>query len=64
MISIIMPVYNEEKTIGKILKKICDVSSGYKKEVIVVDDGSLDKTKDNPNELKKKYNFIFCAAGL
>ena len=44
--SIIMPAYNEEKTIGKILKKI-----PKKYEIIVVDDYSSDKTA----EIAEKY---------
>jgi dolichol-phosphate mannosyltransferase len=45
-LSIIIPVYNEEKTINKILKKVVDVKiQGVEKEIIVVDDGSTDGTK-------------------
>jgi len=40
MISLIIPAYNEEKTIGTIVKK----AKRYVDEVIVVDDGSHDKT--------------------
>jgi glycosyltransferase involved in cell wall biosynthesis len=43
-ISIIVPVYNEKDTIREILKKIEQVS--LDKEIIVVDDGSSDGTKD------------------
>lgn len=44
--SIIVPVYNEEGTIAEILKRVSAVKlpSELKKEVIVVDDGSTDKT--------------------
>lgn len=59
MISIIIPVYNEEKTISQILKKICEASLGGKKEIIVVDDGSFDKTKEVLDVLQRKYDFIF-----
>ena len=44
-LKILIPVYNEEKTIIKILEKIsvsCEQIKNY--EVIVVDDGSTDKT--------------------
>lgn len=44
-LSIIIPVYNEEKTIEKLLSKVLDVDLGrWDKEIIVVDDGSSDKT--------------------
>ncbi len=43
-ISIIIPCYNEEKTIKKIIDKVKDnISSPY--EIIVIDDGSTDKTR-------------------
>jgi len=41
-LSIIMPTYNEEKTLPVILEKVLDVS--LEKEVIIVDDGSTDST--------------------
>lgn len=47
MISIIIPVYNEEKTIITILKKINSLNiwnENQKKEIIVINDGSNDKT--------------------
>lgn len=45
-LSILIPAYNEEKTICRILDKICEVSliNNIKKEIIVIDDGSSDNT--------------------
>lgn len=44
-LSIIVPVYNEEKTIVTTLRKLIDLDlSGVTKEIIVVDDGSEDKS--------------------
>jgi glycosyltransferase involved in cell wall biosynthesis len=58
-LSIVVPVYNEEKTIGKMLKKIYDVDFGkIKLEVIVVNDGSKDGSLDALKQLKKKYSII------
>lgn len=55
-LSIVIPVYNEEKTIRMILEKIFDVDFGIVKiEVIVVNDGSKDGTLKEINELKKKF---------
>lgn len=44
-LSIIIPAFNEEKTINEILKRVVDVDYGdITKEIIIVDDGSRDKT--------------------
>jgi len=44
-LSILIPVYNEEKTILDILKKVKRAPTGkIKKEIVVVDDGSTDNT--------------------
>jgi len=44
-LSIIIPSYNEEDTILKVIKKVKSVNLGkIKKEIIVVNDGSTDKT--------------------
>lgn len=57
--SIIIPVYNEEKfieeTVEKVLKAPC---LGLKKEIIIVDDGSVDKTREKILRLAKKYKNI------
>ena len=46
ILSIIVPVYNEEKTIIEILEKIKNNSSNlFKYEVIVIEDGSTDQSK-------------------
>jgi len=55
-LSIVIPVFNEEKTVGKILDKVFAVDFGkIKLEVIVVNDGSTDKTLAILKSLKKKY---------
>ncbi|MEN8115690.1 MAG: glycosyltransferase family 2 protein [Bacteroidota bacterium] len=47
LLTVIIPVYNEEKTIEAILDRMLDVDLqyGYKKEIIMVDDCSTDKSK-------------------
>jgi dolichol-phosphate mannosyltransferase len=46
ILSIIIPVYNEEKTIIQILEKISkNTQDKVKYEIIVIDDGSIDETK-------------------
>ncbi len=54
MLSIIIPVYNEVKTIDKILKKIIKVRN-FKKQIIVIDDGSDDGTVEKLKKLDKIY---------
>lgn len=47
MLSIIIPAYNEEKTIGLVLKRVAEVSlpTLLSREIVVVDDGSTDQTE-------------------
>jgi len=56
LLSIIVPVYNEERLVNKSLPLI--FSLNINKEVIVVDDGSNDKTPESLNNLKNQYDFI------
>jgi glycosyltransferase involved in cell wall biosynthesis len=45
-VSIIIPVYNEERTIGEIIDRVCAVDLGdVEREVVIVDDGSSDGTR-------------------
>jgi glycosyltransferase involved in cell wall biosynthesis len=43
-ISVIIPAYNEIKTIREILRRV--QNTGLVDEIIVVDDGSVDGTRD------------------
>ena len=52
-LSVIMPVYNELQTIEPILKRVDDV--GLADEIIIVDDGSVDGTREFLNELVPKF---------
>jgi len=45
-ISIIIPVYNEEKTILKILERIDKIKIKSKVEIIIINDGSTDNSKN------------------
>ncbi|MEM1535109.1 MAG: glycosyltransferase family 2 protein [Candidatus Pacearchaeota archaeon] len=51
-ISIIVPVYNEEKTIKEIIMKLVNVKFPIEREIIIVNDGSSDKTEEILRELK------------
>jgi glycosyltransferase involved in cell wall biosynthesis len=45
-LSIIMPCYNEINTIEAILRKVNEVELPFEREIIIVDDGSSDGTRD------------------
>ena len=53
-LTIIIPVYNEIKTIEKLIKKILNLN--IKKQIIVVDDGSTDGTQLLLKKYKNKIN--------
>jgi dolichol-phosphate mannosyltransferase len=55
MISIVTPTYNERENIRLLIKRISQVMSGRKYEIIVIDDGSPDGTEEIAKELSKKY---------
>lgn len=59
ILSIIIPCYNEEQTISKLLDKVLNVKlKQIKKEIIIVDDGSTDNTVSIVKEKIKKHKNI------
>ncbi|MEK7543309.1 MAG: glycosyltransferase family 2 protein [Patescibacteria group bacterium] len=62
VLSIIIPVYNEEATVGDMLKRVFAVTlKGWQKQVIVVDDGSTDQTRKSLASWEKRAIVIFQA---
>lgn len=59
MISVIIPVYNSEKTLNRCLESICG-QSYFNLEIICVNDGSTDSSSDIIREWQKKDNRIIC----
>ena len=58
-LSIVMPCYNEKNTIEKILQEVMEVDLGpTKKEILIVDDGSKDGTRDILKKLAEKNQSI------
>lgn len=56
LVSIIIPVFNEEKNIGKLLERIIQInanSNKFSKEIIVINDGSTDKSKEIIQKFQK-----------
>lgn len=45
VISVIVPVYNQERYIGRCLRSLMNQNTKEKYEIIVINDGSTDKTK-------------------
>lgn len=56
-LSVIIPVYNEEKTIGSIIQKV--LNSPVVAEIIVVNDGSKDRTLNALKKIADKKIKIF-----
>lgn len=61
VISVVIPAYNEEKSIGEVLSKTISVMESMKVpyEIIVVDDGSTDKTR----QIASKYKVTVLSNG-
>lgn len=61
LVSIIIPAYNEEEFIGQIIDRVISADlkfEGVEKEIIVVNDGSSDKTRDEIEQFKDGVKII------
>src|SRR3989338_11096220 len=58
-LSIIIPVFNEEKTLRKILDLVEKSPLNHEKEIILVDDCSTDKSRDILKEYAGRHKVIF-----
>lgn len=57
-LSIIIPVYNEVETLESILDLVRAVDTGLEREIILVDDGSTDGTRDLLPKLEEKFEDV------
>ena len=57
-ISIIIPVFNEEKTIIKILKKIDEIKTNTNLEIIIINDGSTDNSEGLIDQNTKYFDKV------
>ena len=57
---IVMPAYNEEENIEKVVKEWHEVVSkiGNDSKLIIVDDGSKDNTYKKLCKMKEKYKYL------
>ncbi|MEK7072457.1 MAG: glycosyltransferase, partial [Patescibacteria group bacterium] len=59
-LSIIIPVYNEKNTILNIISKVESVNlESIEKEIIIVDDFSVDGTREILKILGDKYKIVY-----
>ena len=58
-LSIIIPVYNEERTLRKLISVVEAVDLPLEKEIILVDDGSTDGTREMLKTIGERYKIIF-----
>jgi dolichol-phosphate mannosyltransferase len=56
--TVIIPTYNEEENIGKLIESIFQYLDDEKLEIIVVDDDSTDNTQQIVRNLRTKYNNV------
>ena len=56
VLSVIVPAFNERDSIAAIVERVDSVS--VRKQIIVVDDGSTDGTRDVLNRLAKRYKSL------
>ena len=57
-LSIIIPIYNEDKTIDQLIGLVEKVSMPFEKELILIDDNSTDNTRSILEKYKNKYKVI------
>lgn len=57
-LSIVVPIYNEEKTIQLIINDLDDADLGVEKELILVNDCSTDSTAEILEEYRSKQGFV------
>ena len=61
-ISIVVPCYNEERTVAELLARVqaAVLPTGWEKEIIVVDDASKDGTRDILKRFESTMQIVYC----
>jgi glycosyltransferase involved in cell wall biosynthesis len=55
-LSVVMPIYNEEATLEEIVRRV--QATPFEKELVLVDDGSKDRTREILARLEKQYDNV------
>ena len=55
---VVIPVFNEEKIISKVIEQILIGTEGIKKKIILINDGSKDKSLEEINKYKENEDII------
>jgi glycosyltransferase involved in cell wall biosynthesis len=58
-LSIIIPVFNEEKTIAEVIRKVSEIPLLFEREIIVSNDGSTDSTSEKIKSISMR-NLKIC----
>ena len=58
-LSIVIPVYNEERTLRKLIDAVEAVELPLTREIILIDDGSIDGTREILKTMTGHYKVIF-----
>lgn len=58
MISVIIPCYNEENSIERVIRLVSE--QNFSKEIIVIDDGSTDQTRGIVQRMSKYIDLTLC----
>ena len=60
LVSILIPAYNEEEFLGAVVDRVLSASlpEGADREVIIVDDGSTDGTREIAAEVARRHNGV------
>ncbi|MCB9849220.1 MAG: glycosyltransferase family 2 protein [Phycisphaerales bacterium] len=54
-LSIVIPVFNEKDTLAEIIGRVIAVDTGLNREIILIDDGSTDGTRDLYDDIQARW---------
>ena len=57
-LSVVIPVYNEERTLAEIVRRV--QATPFEKEIVLVDDGSKDRSAEIMKELAQQHANVRC----